>query len=274
MLDSVTFWIEEFQIDGLRLDVAYSLSDDFLILLRNHCNSLKEEFFLIGEMIHGDYNRLVQFNKLDSATNYECYKGLYSSFNSYNLFEIMHSLNRQFGPEEWTLYKGKHLLNFVDNHDVSRIATILENKKNWKALYALLFAMPGIPCIYYGSEWGIEGRKEDGDAALRPTLGVPADNQWIVFIRTLIRAYKKEKCFAYGDFKTIMLTNRQCGFMRQLEDRIGLFLINIDDQPYYCKVPGNFKDAIELLEDKKWDLSGQICLAPNTAYCFSLIENN
>ena len=96
---------------------------------------------------------------LHSCTNYECYKGLYSSMNSCNLFEITHSLLRQFGPENWTLYKGKHLLSFVDNHDVTRVASILQNPAHLPLIYALLFGMPGIPCIYYGSEWGAEGKQ-------------------------------------------------------------------------------------------------------------------
>ena len=82
--------------------------------------------FLVQSIAHllkdGDYNRLMNDSMLHSATNYECYKGLFSSLNSMNLFEIVHSLLRQFGSENWTLYKGKHLLSFVDNHDVTRVA--------------------------------------------------------------------------------------------------------------------------------------------------------
>ena len=85
---------------------------------------------MIGEMLHGDYTQLVNPELLDSVTNYECYKGLYSSFNTHNMHEIGYSLNRQFGPEEWTLYKGLPLYNFVDNHDVERIASQLEDKEH------------------------------------------------------------------------------------------------------------------------------------------------
>ena len=145
------------------------LDRDFLRRLHDFCQGLKPDFFLVGEMLHGDYNQLVNDQMLHSATNYECYKGLYSSFNSMNMFEIGHSLLRQFGPENWTLYKGKHLLNFVDNHDVTRVASILTNPEHLPLIYGILFAMPGIPCIYYGSEWGTEGVKQQGsDANLRP----------------------------------------------------------------------------------------------------------
>lgn len=160
ILECVDFWVNEFDIDGLRLDVAYCLDQDFLKTLRYHCNQIKEDFVLIGELLHGDYNLFVSDDKLHSCTNYECYKGLYSSFNSENMFEIIHSLIRQFGPENWSLYKDKHLLNFVDNHDVTRIADLLNVSEHLPLIYGLLFSMPGVPCIYYGSEWGAKERKK------------------------------------------------------------------------------------------------------------------
>ena len=145
ILESVRFWVETFDIDGLRLDVAYLLDHDFVRRLRSFCDRLKKDFFLVGEILHGDYKTLVNDQMLHSCTNYECYKGLYSSFNSMNLFEINHSLMRQFGPENWTLYKGLHLMSFVDNHDVTRIASILTNEKHLPLIYAMAFGMPGIP---------------------------------------------------------------------------------------------------------------------------------
>ena len=135
IFDAVRYWVSEFDIDGLRLDVAYCLDREFLKRLRRLANEIKPEFALIGELLHGDYNQFVNDEMLHSCTNYECYKGLYSSFNSCNMFEIVHSLKRQFGPENWTLYKGKHLLCFVDNHDVTRVASILTNKNHLPLIY-------------------------------------------------------------------------------------------------------------------------------------------
>ena len=105
LLESIRLWVEWFHIDGLRLDVAYCLDREFLHRLRQFCDGLKPEFFLVGETLHGDYNQWVNDAMLHSCTNDECYKGLYSSLNSMNLFEIVHSLTRQFGPEPWPLYK-------------------------------------------------------------------------------------------------------------------------------------------------------------------------
>ena len=177
LLECVKGWIDEFDIDGLRLDVAYCLDRNFMKRLRSFCQELKPDFALIGEVLFGDYNQIVNDEMLHSCTNYECYKGIYSSFNSMNMFEIAHSLNRQYGPEQWCIYRGKHLMSFVDNHDVTRIASILTNKNHLPLTYGLFLGMPGVPCIYYGSEWGEEGVKApDNDYALRPCFDAPKPN--------------------------------------------------------------------------------------------------
>ena len=157
--EAIRAWVDQFDIDGLRLDVAYCLPQHYLRRLREFTASLKPDFALMGETLHGDYKQWMAPDMCHSVTNYECYKGLWSSFNSMNLFEIGHSLARQFGPEPWTMYKGAHLLSFLDNHDVTRIASQLTNKEHLAPAYALMFGMPGVPAVYYGSEWGLEGKK-------------------------------------------------------------------------------------------------------------------
>ncbi len=110
IFDAIRMWRNTFYIDGLRLDVAYCLDHDFIRRLRTFCKGMDSNFWLVGETLHGDYNLIMNDSMLDSVTNYECYKGLHSSFNSMNMFEINHSLMRQFGKETWNLYTGKHLM--------------------------------------------------------------------------------------------------------------------------------------------------------------------
>lgn len=260
LLESVRQWVEQFDIDGLRLDVAYSLDEGFLRRLRSFTQQLKPDFFLVGEMLHGDYNRLMNDSMLHSVTNYECYKGLYSSFNSMNLFEINHSLLRQFGPENWTLYKGKHLLNFVDNHDVTRIASILANERHLPLIYALLFGMPGIPCIYYGSEWGERADKSQGDPALRPCLGTPQWNALTDLIASLARVKKASAALNYGDFRSIFLTNKQCVFERRFEKERVLVAVNADGQDFFAAFPANGTEAVELVTGERYTLEGGMLL--------------
>ncbi|MCR5476194.1 MAG: cyclomaltodextrinase [Lachnospiraceae bacterium] len=261
LFDCIRQWVEEFDIDGLRLDVAYCLDENFVRRLRQFTDSLKEDFFLVGEMLHGDYNRMMNAG-LHSVTNYECYKGLYSSMNSYNLFEIVHSLLRQFGPENWTLYKGKHLLSFADNHDVSRVATILNNKRHIPLIYGLVFGMPGIPCVYYGSEWGAEGRKEDGDPALRLSYPEPQWNELTDLIAAMARAKRESEALNYGDFSSIVLTNRQCIFQRRSEGERVLVAVNIDETPFTAHFDAGCGMATDLITGKPHDFGGGSELPP------------
>lgn len=270
LLDAVTFWIQEFHIDGLRLDVAYCLDYDFVRRLRRHCDSLKAGFFLLGEMLHGDYKILVNDEMLHSATNYECYKGLYSSFNSMNLFEIVHSLLRQFGPEDWTLYKGKHLLSFVDNHDVTRVASILNNEKHLPLIYAMCFGMPGIPCVYYGSEWGAKGEKSQGDSALRASFDDFLENELTGWISKLAGAKKHSSALNYGSFRSIVLTNRQCIFERKAEGQRVLVAINADENSYTAHFDAGCGQAVDLITGRLHDFGGGSELPPYSAFFWEM----
>lgn len=266
IFESVQNWVKEFDIDGLRLDVCYSLDLEFLRRLRSMCNHLKPDFLILGELMFGDYNIFVNDEMCHSATNYECYKGLYSSFNSMNMFEINHSLLRQFGPEPSAIYKGKHLLSFVDNHDVSRIASILTNKEHLPLIYALAFSMPGVPCVYYGSEWGATGLKSEGDPALRACFDAPIVNDLTVWISNLSEIKKNSDALCYGDFRSVVLTNKQCIFERKTDTERILVAINADSEPYTAHFNAGCGMAIDLISGEKHDFGGGSELMPYRAY--------
>lgn len=259
-------WIEQFGIDGLRLDVAYMLNEDFMRALRTYVKSWNPDFFLIGEAIHGDYNRIVNDSMLDSCTNYECYKGIYSSFNDRNMFEIAHSLSRQFGPEHWTSYKGKHLFNFVDNHDVSRIASILKDERHLSPVYGLLFGIPGIPCVYYGSEWGEKAEKSKGsDANLRPCFDAPSENGLTSWISSLARIHKENPAFAHGNYRQLYLTNSQFVFAREMDGNRVVVAINAGAEPHTTGVLPTSGRLFDLMSGEYIEFSGTIELASNSA---------
>lgn len=263
LLECVRFWVDEFDIDGLRLDVAYSLDHNFMRRLRSYVQELKPDFALIGEVLFGDYNLIVNDDMLHSCTNYECYKGLYSSFNSMNLFEIAHSLHRQYGSEPWCIYQKKHLMTFADNHDVTRLASILTNKAHIPLAYGLLLGMPGIPCLYYGSEWGAEGVKApDNDYALRPCFDVPEPNDLTEWIRSLIAIRQKSDALCNGAYRNVVIQNHQLIFERRTEQERILVAINASDQPYTAyrgDLSGSFK---ELLCKENVELNGSLTLEP------------
>ncbi len=215
-LDTVRYWVSEYDIDGLRLDTADVLDFDFMRALRSLAETVKPEFWLMGEVIHGEYQRWVNSGMLHAVTDYALHKALYSGHNDHNYFEIAHTLNRfmQNGIDCRKLY------SFVDNHDVERIYTKLTDKRHWLPVHILLFCLPGIPSIYYGSEFGIEGRKTRGgsDDAIRPRLELEkltaGENPCVDVIRALGKIYREEKALALGDYEQLLLTTGQYAFRR------------------------------------------------------------
>ena len=266
ILNSVKGWVDEFAIDGLCLDVAYCLSDEFCRRLRGYCDGLKNDFFILGEVLHGEYGRMLAQKNIHSVTNYQCYKGLYSAFNSYNMFEIIHSLLRLFGPEDWTVARGAHLLSFVDNHDVTRVASILKNPAHLPLIYAMTFGMPGIPCVYYGSEWGAKAQKSEGDPALRACFEQPVFNELSEWISKLAEAKKHSKALNYGGFRSVVLTNRQCIFERNCDGERVFVAINADGAPYTAHFDAGCGRAVDLISGEMHDFGGGSELPPYSAY--------
>ena len=261
LLECVKGWIDEFDIDGLRL--AYCLDRNFMKRLRSFCQELKPDFALIGEVLFGDYNQIVNDEMLHSCTNYECYKGIYSSFNSMNMFEIAHSLNRQYGPEQWCIYRGKHLMSFVDNHDVTRIASILTNKNHLPLTYGLLLGMPGVPCIYYGSEWGEEGVKApNNDYALRPCFEEPKPNELTEEIKKMIHVRTGSNALCHGSYRNVVLTNHQLIFERRTDDERMLVAINASDAPFTAHNGELGGTMTDLLTGNEIQMSGQLEMPP------------
>ncbi len=244
--DVIRFWVSEFDVDGIRLDAADVLDFGFMQQLRRVANEVKPEFWLMGEVIHGDYNRWVNEGTLHSVTNYQLHKALYSGHNDHNYFEIAHTVRRLYGmggnsPEGLKLY------NFVDNHDVERIYTKLNNKAQFAPVHVLLYTLPGIPSIYYGSEFGIEGRKEkSSDDSLRPAINLAdyknavKDNSCTSLIAALGKIRQNVKALSYGDYQERNLTNEQYAFARNLDgDTVLVTVNNADNEAYMTVGAGN-----------------------------------
>ncbi len=232
LLDSVKFWIDEFGIDGLRLDAADCIDIEFFKKLRRVCKSKKPDFWLYAELTHGDYNRWANSETLDSATNYECYKGIYSSHNDHNYFEIAHSLNRQFG--NGGIYNNIYTYNFVDNHDVNRIASELRNKNHLFNVYSLMYTMPGVPSIYYGSEFGIEGKRSDhSDYELRPCIDLNnvanADYNLFNHIVKLGKIRLALEALKYGKFENVNIMNEKLVYKRYTDNQTVFVAFNLTD---------------------------------------------
>ena len=228
--DVIRFWVSEFDVDGIRLDAADVLDFDFMKQLRRTAEDVKPDFWLMGEVIHGDYSRWVNGSTLHSVTNYALHKALYSGHNDHNYFEIAHTVKYLQNMGDLDLY------NFVDNHDVERIYTKLSNKAHFAPVHVLLYTLPGVPSIYYGSEFGIEGRKErTSDDSLRPALNLAdyADavekNPCTALVAALGKVRQNTPALNYGSYAELMLTNRQYAFARDLDGVRVIVTVNNDD---------------------------------------------
>ncbi|MBO6149111.1 MAG: alpha-amylase [Lachnospiraceae bacterium] len=238
--ETIRFWVKEFDIDGLRLDTADVLDFDFMKMLRSIAMEVKSDFWLMGEVIHGDYSRWVNEGTLHSVTNYVMHKAFYSGHNDHNYYEIAHTQKRLDGM----VGNGFKLYNFVDNHDVERIYTKLWNKAHFTPVHILLYTMPGIPSIYYGSEFAIEGKKEKmSDASLRPKLNI-ADYKDAVnsnpatrLIAALGKVRRETPELSYGDYKEVYLKNRQYAFSRSYNGRTVFVTVNNDDNNSVIYLP-------------------------------------
>ena len=240
LMDAVKMWIREFDIDGLRLDAADCVQKEFFKRLRCETKAMKPDFWLMGEIIHGDYRMWANPEMMDSVTNYEGWKGIYSSHNDKNYFEINYSMRRMWA--KGGIYENLCLYNFLDNHDVNRIASMLKCKEDLKNVYTMLFTMPGVPSIYYGSEWGIEGvkgRGEDADYPLRPQLDFAEmknkNPELIAHIRNLSELRKASLALQYGAYEEVLVRNEYMVFARNTGDDFKLVAFNVAETPVEMK---------------------------------------
>ena len=240
--DVIRFWVTEFNIDGIRLDAADVMDFEYMKSLRQVANEVKPDFWLMGEVIHGNYSRWANDGTLHSVTNYMLHKALYSAHNDHNYFEIAHTIkyvNDMVGSR-------LNLYTFVDNHDVERIYTKLKNKAHFAPVHIMLYTLPGIPSIYYGSEFGIEGKKESGsDDSLRPALDYAEyknalkSNPCTKLIAALGKIRKSTPQLRYGDYRELLLQTTHFAYERTLDGRSVIIAVNNSDNAVNMRLPCN-----------------------------------
>ncbi len=274
-LETVKFWVDEFDIDGIRLDAADVLDFGFMKELRSFCNGLKPDFWLMGEVIHGDYSRWANNDMLHSVTNYELHKGLYSGHNDHNYFEIAHTIKRLNG-----IVGDKKLYTFCDNHDVARIYSKLNNKAHMYNVAILVYTVPGIPSIYYGSEFGIPGNKENGsDWNLRPDLNLADFNEkdeLPALYTTLGHLKQRFPELTYGDYRELYLTTGQFAFARCLDGRAVVTALNNADNGAHMEInlPIGANKAVNLLTtDQTTEVQEDTCTDDATAKAWENARN-
>lgn len=246
--DVIRFWVNEFNIDGIRLDAADVLDFSYMQMMRQVANEVKPDFWLMGEVIHGDYIRWVNGDTLHSVTNYHLHKALYSGHNDHNYFEIAHTVKRLY-EMGGNRPNGLKLYNFVDNHDVERIYTKLNDKSHFIPVHILMYTLPGVPSVYYGSEFGLEGQKQQGsDDSLRPTvsyeqyINATQNNDLTNLISRLGAIRTGTKALSYGDYKELLLTNCQYAFSRTYNGQSVIVTVNNSNSDFTMSLPTQMEE--------------------------------
>jgi glycosidase len=248
LLDAAKYWIDTFDIDGMRLDAADELDFGFMKKLRTVTTASNPDFWLMGEVVHGDYARWVNTDTLHSVTNYTLFKSLFSSHNDNNLYELAYNLQHAVPLQGLPLY------NFLDNHDQPRIASNVHKPEFLGTLHTLLFTLPGIPSIYYGSEWGIQGKKENNsDQPLRPYINIenpPKNVPWLEsYIRRLADIRQEQTALKHGGYRQVYLEyHKPLVFERRYDNERIYVAVNIGTYQEHINLTeqhhGNFFDLL------------------------------
>lgn len=172
-------------IDGWRLDAAYAVPPAFWSTVLPGVRAEHPGTWIFGEVIHGDYPAIVAASGMDSVTQYELWKAIWSSISTTNFYELDHALQRhgEFGLSYPPM-------TFIGNHDVTRIASQAGEAGAVLAL-AVLMTVGGVPSIYYGDEYAYRGVKEErigGDDQIRPAL--PASPDEVTMGAGMLRAHQ------------------------------------------------------------------------------------
>lgn len=266
LFGAVKMWIEQWSIDGIRFDAADCLTDDFIRRIHNFTRELRPDFWLMGEIIHGQYNRWANSDMFDCVTNYQCYKGIYSSHNDRNYFEIAHSIDYQKNQ-----YGNLYMYNFVDNHDVSRLMSVLKDSEMAECCYTMMYCMYGVPSVYYGSEFGIYGKKgqgADADVPIRPCLElkcIPDRNDTLMkHISTLGAIRLSSPAIQSGTYSSMELRNQTFSFKREKDGEEVYILLNISESDYTFRFNTKYSKLVDRLTGKTFNGgNAEICVGNN-----------
>ena len=239
VVDVMNHWLDR-GADGWRLDAAYAVPESFWAAVLPRVRQRHPDAWFVAEVIHGDYVGFVEGSGVDSVTQYELWKAVWSSLNDGNFHELDWALQRhndflaRFAPQ-----------TFVGNHDVTRIASQLDRAEHVAHALVLLFTTGGVPTIYAGDEFGYRGVKEErvgGDDAVRPEFGSPPadlddDGRAVLNLHQFLIGLRRRNPWLHdATTRALHLENRCYAYVTRCGDDALIVALNVDDAPMHLPV--------------------------------------
>lgn len=229
LLKIAKYWIEEFDIDAWRLDVANEVDHHFWKAFYHETTSLKEDFYILGEIWHSsqswlngdEFHAVMNYAYTETIINYFVKKDISSTKLASGLYEQLMLYRNQ---------TNQVMFNCLDSHDTTRLLTLCNGDKDLaKMTLAFTFLQQGSPCIYYGTEYAMEGENDPDCRRCMVWEEDKQDKEFYEFIKELIQLrHNEQHIISYGSLDFNLLDNEKniVGFKRVLDNQELIAIFN------------------------------------------------
>lgn len=204
----LTSWINKYDIDGIRLDVAGEISHALCKQIHTKLKAIKPDFYILGELWH-DSTPWLRGDEFDSVMNYPFADSLndFWADKTKTSLDFEYSINRCFTM--YPLQINRVLFNLLDSHDTIRLITKLKSLPRFYQQLAVLFTMPGTVCIYYGTEIALEGSYDPDCRRCMPWEKIMKGEYYdkITTIKNLINLRKTHPALRGNNYKFVRLSD-------------------------------------------------------------------